>query len=121
MTIILKYFEPGHTFMSADSFHHKVELAMRQKKRVEDFQDFVDIVNNCGRALVMSFDYFFEFPKSVSQAKYAQNKPKLQDVRVVKFVRGSNQICWKNDHRDNNFKSSSILQKKYEKSIEKGV
>ena len=26
-TIILKYFEPGHTFMSVDSFHHKVELA----------------------------------------------------------------------------------------------
>ena len=105
--------------MSADSFHHKVELAMRQKKRVEDFQDFVDIVNNCGRALVMSFDDFFEFPKGVSQAKYAQNKPKLEDVQVVKFVRGSNQIYWKNDHRDNNFKSSRFLQKKYEKSIEK--
>ena len=118
-TIILKYFEPGHTFMSADSFHHKVELAMRQKKRVEDFQDFVDIVNNCGRALVMSFDDFFEFPKGVSQAKYAQNKPKLEDVQVVKFARGSNQIYWKNDHRDNNFKSSRFLQKKYEKSIEK--
>ena len=70
-TIILKYFEPGYTFMSADSFHHKVELAMRQKKRVEDFQDFVDIVNNCGRALVMGFDDFLEFPKGVSQAKYA--------------------------------------------------
>ena len=24
--ITLKYFEPGHTFMSADSFHHGVEL-----------------------------------------------------------------------------------------------
>ena len=116
-TIILKYFEPGRTFMSPDSFHHKVELAMRQKKRVEDFQDFVDIVNNCGRALVMSFNDFFEFPKGVS--KYAQNKPRLEDVQVVKFVGGSNQIYWKNDHRDNNFKSSRFLQKKYERSIEK--
>ena len=68
---------------------------MQQKKRVEDFQDFVHIVNNCGRALVMSFDDFFEFPKGVSQAKYAQNKPKLEDVQVVKFVRGSNQIIGK--------------------------
>ena len=33
-SITLKYFEPGHTFMSADSFHHKVEQAMKQKKRV---------------------------------------------------------------------------------------
>ena len=42
-TITLKYFEPGHTFMSADSFHHQVEQGMRQQKRVEDFQDFIDI------------------------------------------------------------------------------
>ena len=115
----MKYFESGHTFVLADSFHHKVELAIRQKKRVEDFQDFVDIVNNCGRALVMSFDDFFEFPKGVSQVKYVQNKPKLEDVQVLKFVRGSNQIYWKNDHRDNNFKPSRVLKKKYEKSIEK--
>ena len=31
-TITLKYFEPGHTFTSADSFHHKVEQCVRQKK-----------------------------------------------------------------------------------------
>ena len=65
----------------------------------------------------MNFDGFFEFPKAVSQAKYAQNKPKLDDVQVVKFVRGSNEIYWKNDHHDNSFKSSKFLQKKYEKSI----
>ena len=67
----------------------------------------------------MSFDDFLELPKGVSQAKYEQNKPRLEDVQVVKFVRGSNQIYWKNDHRDNNFESSRFLQKKYEKSIEK--
>ena len=67
----------------------------------------------------MSFHDFFKFPKGVFQAKYAQNKPKLEDVQVVKFVRGSTQIYWKNNHRDNNFKSSRFLQKKYEKSIEK--
>ena len=65
----------------------------------------------------MSFDDFFEFPKGVSQAKYAQNKPKLEDVQVVKFVRGSNQIYWKNDHRDNNFKSLRFLQKKSMKNL----
>ena len=55
----------------------------------------------------------------VSQAKYTQNKPKPVDVQVVKVFRGSNQIYWKNNHHDNNFKSSRFLQKKYEKSIEK--
>ena len=47
--ITLKYFEPGHTFMSADSFHHQVEQKMQKKKRLEDFQDFVDIVDTCGQ------------------------------------------------------------------------
>ena len=59
-TITLKYFEPGHTFMSPDSFHHKVEQCMRQKKRVEDFQDFVGIIQKCGKSLVMRFSDFFQ-------------------------------------------------------------
>ena len=42
--ITLKYFKPGHTFMPADSFHHRIGQEMRKKKRLEDFQDFVDIV-----------------------------------------------------------------------------
>lgn len=29
----LKFFEPGHTFMSADSFHHQVELSLKKKKK----------------------------------------------------------------------------------------
>ena len=29
--ITLKYFEAGHSFMSADSFHHGVELSMKRK------------------------------------------------------------------------------------------
>ena len=32
--------------MPADSFHHRIEQEMRKKKRLEDFQDFVDIVQS---------------------------------------------------------------------------
>lgn len=31
--IYLNYFEPGHSFIAADSFHHQVELAMGKKKK----------------------------------------------------------------------------------------
>ena len=48
-SVTLKYSEPGHTFMSHDNFHHQVEQRMRQKKNVEDFQDFVDVVSSCGQ------------------------------------------------------------------------
>ena len=54
----LKYFEPGHTFMSADNFHQVAQL-MHQKKNVEDFQGFVDVVSSCGQSLGMKCNNFF--------------------------------------------------------------
>lgn len=49
-TIELRYFEPGHTFMAADSFHHKVESSMkRMKNKIYDFADFVKAVQNTGK------------------------------------------------------------------------
>lgn len=36
--IDLKYFEPGHTFMSADSFHHQVEHSLKKKERFMTFK-----------------------------------------------------------------------------------
>ena len=41
----IKYFEPGHTFMPADNFHHVIEQGTRKKQRIEDFQDFADLVS----------------------------------------------------------------------------
>lgn len=40
--ITIKYFESGHTFMSADSFHHCVEKSMKVNKqsKIYDFNDF---------------------------------------------------------------------------------
>ena len=43
-TLTFKYFEKGHTFMSADSFHHQVEDRNRRKKHLYDFNDFVEYV-----------------------------------------------------------------------------
>lgn len=44
--ITLKYFEAGHTFMSADSVHHGVEQSMKYMGNVYDFDDFVASVQN---------------------------------------------------------------------------
>ena len=93
---------------------------MQQRKKVEDFQDFIDIVNNCGKTF-MNFNDFFEFPKGMSQAKYVSNKPKLEDVQVVKFVRGSEGMSWKSDHDTSKFELSRLLQKKVRKIIREGI
>ena len=58
-SVSLKYIEPVNTFMSGDNFHHQVKQRMRQKKNVEDFQDFVDVVSSCGQSLVMKCNDFF--------------------------------------------------------------
>lgn len=46
--ITLKFFEPRHTFMSADSFHHGVELEMKSRPGgvVYDFEDFLSVVGD---------------------------------------------------------------------------
>lgn len=43
--ITLCYFQPGHTFMSADSFHHQVENSLRKQKKTYDYPDFVKAVS----------------------------------------------------------------------------
>lgn len=46
--ITLKYFEQGHTFISADSFHHGVEQQMKNCPvgAVYDFEGFVSVVKS---------------------------------------------------------------------------
>ena len=118
-SVTLKYFEPGHTFMSADNFYHQVEQRMRQKKNVQDFQDFADVVSSCGQALLMKWNDFFDFPKGVSQANHTLEKSKLEQVQVIKFERGSINMFWKVSHKLESSKSSKVLQKKYERNIGK--
>lgn len=41
----MNYLEPGHTFISADAFHHQVELSMKHVKHIYDFEDFKNTVS----------------------------------------------------------------------------
>ena len=87
--VTIKYFEPGHTLMSADSFHRIVEQRLKQKN-----SDFI------------------EYLKGVSSGKYASFKPKLENVKVVQFRKGSKFIFWKESLVDNCFQSAAFLLKK---------
>lgn len=50
--IIIYYFEPGHTFMSADSFHQQVELALKKQKKTLDLNDFEEAVQSANKGKV---------------------------------------------------------------------
>ena len=109
--------ELGHTFMFVDSFHHKVEPGMKKNKRVENFQDLVDLVNGCEKLFVMDYKTFLLVPYGVSQGYYASEKPKLETVQVVMFKRGSYKIFWKTKHSQQQFHEAQFLQRKYIKSL----
>nr|CAI5862461.1 unnamed protein product [Callosobruchus analis] len=39
--LTIKFFESGHTFMAADSFHHQVELSLKRKRKYTILTIFV--------------------------------------------------------------------------------
>lgn len=109
--IIFRYFEKGHTFMSADSFHHQVEKGMREVKDVYDGADFEAIVNKTGVSARMQSSDFIVYENGVSQGAYT-NKPHLRDIQEVKFRKGSSQLCWKQSMDDPSYESGDFLKKK---------
>ena len=101
--ITINYFEPGHTFMSADSFHHQVELSLKKKKKVYDFHDFTKAVETCNlnRVIVkeMMVADFFYWKDYSSQSKFKKNQPRVYLSQVVRVIveRGSNMLKVKTD------------------------
>ena len=63
-SITLKYFERGHTFMSADSYHHSVEKSMKEMKNVYDYGDFVKALEMQGQAMQLNHENFYNNSKN---------------------------------------------------------
>ena len=99
--------------MSADSYHHLVEKATNEKKNVYDFQEYVDILNVHGQA-IMRFEDIINFPRGVSgQSQFTRNKPLMDDISVAKFQRGSTKLFWKE-----NFGVCLIQQHSYKRRLQ---
>ena len=86
MYITSKYLNVGHTFMSADSFHHKVRKEMKRVKNVYHFDDFSKVIGNCANAINMHHSDFMIIENGVSQGKFT-SKP-----LVIQFRSGSSKI-----------------------------
>ena len=117
-TITLKYFTPGHSFMSADNFHHQVENQMKLKDKVYDFNDFVDCVSTVGEAILMTHSDFKNFEKGLSQGKAAkETTPLLAKVKVAQFRKNSTSLFYKESLNDKDFKEAFFLQQKIQRSF----
>ena len=101
--IILKYFEKGRTFMSCDSFRHKIE------QNVYDFIEFKSIIEAKGIAYEMRSSDFIDIPNSLSNGKYTSGKPYLKDVRIVQIRKGSTNLFWKESYEERGYKEAPFL------------
>ena len=111
------YFEPGHTFMSADSFHHQVELSLKRQGKTYDFDDFskavADANNQRVKVIPMNFEDFFEWEDHTSQAKLKKSAERvyLKDIVHLKATRGEFNLFYKSNYSDSNFKTLDFLKK----------
>lgn len=109
-SITFKYLEVGHTYMAADEFHHRVELAMKKKKRIYDFEDFHQAVLNTSKNNVpivkkMNVEDFCKFEDCSSVYKLQNSSPRayLKDMCQITFRRGHNVLFYKTDFEDEEY------------------
>ena len=75
-------------------------------------------LDNAGKSVVMDSNEFIDYPRGVSQGSFAKEKPKLDNVYIANFQKGSSKIYWKEDFDSTVFKSSEFLQKKLAAKIQ---
>lgn len=120
--VTLKFFEPGHTFMSADSFHHGVEQEMRHRPGgvVFDFDDFLSVVANSNSRKVevvkLKNDNIRAWMDGHSAAK-TKKMSRLAELKVVQLRRGSRSMFVKKSHGEEDFIELDFLQKKFNPCI----
>ncbi|CAH1969615.1 unnamed protein product [Acanthoscelides obtectus] len=89
-TIHLNYFEPGHTFMSVDSFHHQVEESLKRQVKTYDFADFEKAVqsSNKGKVQIKSMQLNdFQLWKSLhSVSKIKKQDPSFTMSKITELM-----------------------------------
>ena len=101
--ITVKYLEPGHTFMSADSVHGLIEKEMNRVGNVEDFPGFSRCIARCstgGKVVPVEMGYsdFLKFDNGFRSVD--RNKPLLKNIAVVEFRKNHQQMYYKGSFED---------------------
>lgn len=107
--ITFKYFEPGHTFMSADSIHAKLERSMA-KTKVFDFNDLKSCYNIPNvQATELKYSDVKQFRSHLSAAKRKEEGTLLADLKVVEFRKGDRKLYYKTSHAQQAFRPFEFL------------
>lgn len=119
----VKYFEPGHSFMSADSFHHQVELSLKRQKKTYDFNDFTQAVKtaNNGKVVVecVSISQIADWKNccSITKINKLEPRPYLRNISEIIFKKGSLLISYRTFENDKFLTNIDLLQEKHKKKF----
>ena len=114
-TLTLKFFEPGHTVMTADAVHAAVERKIVATKSVIDTDHFSECVLTATRNTGLirpTYSDFKKIPYPASQRKLGRDaRHQLRYLVVIQLRRGSNSAWVKKDY-DAEFERFDFLLKK---------
>lgn len=118
----VKYFEPGHTFMAADVFHHTVEKSLKKMRKVYDFCDFkkcVQLANSSNVTVIdMELQQFFDWKDFTSQYKLSKINPRpyLNEMIHLMFTRGKHTMKYQCSFNEENFIELNFLTASIQKN-----
>ncbi|XP_050306918.1 uncharacterized protein LOC126743745 [Anthonomus grandis grandis] len=125
------FFEPGYSFMSADSFHHQVEQSMNSYGsslntgaggKIYDFNDFQGAIEQVKmknvKVLSMELSDFRDWKdhSSLMKIKKYSPRPYLSDIVKLKFERGSFSLWYSNEY-NSHYTEVNFLTAKYLKNL----
>lgn len=117
-TITLKYFVSGHAFMAADNVHAAVEREMKKAKNVIDLNHFSECVKRAtSNTTVFKPDCrdFLDLQPHSSARRLERERPKLSELSVIEFRRGSKVLYVKRKFKDD-FMEFDYLRKNTKRS-----
>nr|CAH7722526.1 unnamed protein product [Callosobruchus chinensis] len=121
----VKYLQTGHTFMSADSFHHQVEKSLKQTGKVLDFEDFMMCVKKSNNSRVevieMNISNFHDFRDFSSRFKMNKITPRpyLANFVEVQFTRGSKNLCYRTKFGEEPVELNFLMAKYFKETLPK--
>lgn len=124
--VVLKYFESGHTFMAADSFHASVEARMRRGKPVVTMDDFETAVKNAKKRVdAMKIEPGDFLSTSINVSQYTLNnckpRPYIDDIRKVIIRKGTLMFQYSSEvGPDGKVRSCNLLSKKQQRIVNGG-
>ena len=110
--IELKYLEKGHTFMRPDSVHGSIGRKMKKTPNVYDWEQLIETIQTSAKSInVINLTYLDMFVVKDCHARNAKT-PKLKELKVIRFQKGSNQLFFKKAFIEKEFQQCEFLNSK---------